>query len=221
MKEFDEQEAFNKASEMGSKATDEDIANVANKMDSMNRGPLKKIWSKVEQLWDAFRSPDTPKLQKAMIIGGLIYMVSPLDLIPDPIPVVGLLDDVSVLLAVFSRVMMLGALVTTGIILAMPRITKETLREKLQNDEQIRGKMPESIKSKMNESSTIDLDDLEGGTEKQAPQTATAKITQVTPNSVTLDIRDAMGNTMFSAIKIESEDIDDEIQEGTEIDFAI
>ena len=100
---YDEEKASNMAESMGKNATEEDIQNVADKMDSMNRGPLAKIWDKVVQLWEAFKDPKTPASIKALIIGGLIYMVSPIDLIPDVIPVLGLTDDVGVIGLVFSQ----------------------------------------------------------------------------------------------------------------------
>ncbi|EOZ97045.1 Protein of unknown function (DUF1232) family [Indibacter alkaliphilus LW1] len=39
-----------------------------------------------------------------LIVLGLLYFVTPIDLIPDFIPVIGYVDDLSVLLAVFSAV---------------------------------------------------------------------------------------------------------------------
>src|SRR5574344_257355 len=41
---------------------------------------------------------------KALIIGALGYMISPLDVIPDAIPIVGLTDDLAVLLYVLKKV---------------------------------------------------------------------------------------------------------------------
>ena len=41
---------------------------------------------------------------KAMIIGALGYMISPLDVIPDAIPIAGLTDDLAVLLFVLKKV---------------------------------------------------------------------------------------------------------------------
>ena len=41
---------------------------------------------------------------KALIIGALGYMISPLDVVPDAIPIVGLTDDLAVLLYVLKMV---------------------------------------------------------------------------------------------------------------------
>ena len=41
---------------------------------------------------------------KAIIVGALGYLVSPLDVIPDAIPIVGLGDDLAVLLYVIGKI---------------------------------------------------------------------------------------------------------------------
>ena len=52
----------------------------------------------VRMVWALLRNPATPKSARALAILGLIYLISPLDLIPDWIPVLGWLDDGIVLL---------------------------------------------------------------------------------------------------------------------------
>ena len=44
-------------------------------------------------LWKLFKHPQTPRAPKLLAIAVLAYAVSPIDLIPDFIPVLGLLDD--------------------------------------------------------------------------------------------------------------------------------
>lgn len=44
-------------------------------------------------LYLAARHPDTPWYAKVFIVGVVAYAVSPIDLIPDFVPVLGLLDD--------------------------------------------------------------------------------------------------------------------------------
>lgn len=45
-------------------------------------------------LWKLFTHPQTPRAAKLVAIAVLAYAVSPIDLIPDFIPVLGLLDEV-------------------------------------------------------------------------------------------------------------------------------
>lgn len=44
-------------------------------------------------LWKLFKHPQTPRAAKLLAIAVIAYAVSPIDLIPDFIPVLGLLDD--------------------------------------------------------------------------------------------------------------------------------
>ena len=48
-------------------------------------------------LWFAARHPETPWLPKALCVFVVAYALSPIDLIPDFIPVLGYLDDVLLL----------------------------------------------------------------------------------------------------------------------------
>ncbi len=48
-------------------------------------------------LWKLFRHPETPRAAKLVAIAVLAYAVSPIDLIPDFIPVLGQLDDLILL----------------------------------------------------------------------------------------------------------------------------
>lgn len=53
--------------------------------------------SDVVTLWFAYRHPQTPRAAKILAILVVAYAFSPIDLIPDFIPVLGLLDDVILL----------------------------------------------------------------------------------------------------------------------------
>lgn len=55
-------------------------------------------------LYYTLQSEKVSKTDKAIIIGALGYMISPLDVIPDAIPIVGLSDDVAVLVFVLRKV---------------------------------------------------------------------------------------------------------------------
>ena len=48
--------------------------------------------------------PKASLVNKAIIIGSLGYLISPIDLIPDWIPIIGLMDDVSALIFVYYRI---------------------------------------------------------------------------------------------------------------------
>ena len=55
-------------------------------------------------LYYTLQSDKVSTANKAMIIGALGYMISPLDVIPDAIPIAGLTDDLAVLLFVLKKV---------------------------------------------------------------------------------------------------------------------
>ena len=55
-------------------------------------------------LYYTLQSDKISKTNKAMIIGALGYMISPLDVVPDAIPIAGLTDDLAVLLFVLKKV---------------------------------------------------------------------------------------------------------------------
>ena len=55
-------------------------------------------------LYYTLQSDKVSTANKALIIGALGYMISPFDGIPDAIPIVGLTDDLAVLLYVLKKV---------------------------------------------------------------------------------------------------------------------
>ena len=55
-------------------------------------------------LYYALQSDKVSVKDKAVIIGALGYLISPLDLIPDAFPIAGLTDDLTVLLYVVKKV---------------------------------------------------------------------------------------------------------------------
>lgn len=61
------------------------IENIKQKVEQLNSG--------IFALWLAYKDPGTPRYAKvfAALVAG--YALSPIDLIPDPIPVIGYLDD--------------------------------------------------------------------------------------------------------------------------------
>ena len=53
-------------------------------------------------VWGLLRDPRTPIGLKGMLAAALAYVVSPVDLIPDVIPIIGQADDLTVLLLVLD-----------------------------------------------------------------------------------------------------------------------
>ena len=63
----------------------------------LRRANAARLATHLLALWKLFRHPETPWLAKLVAVLVLAYAVSPIDLIPDFIPLLGLLDDVILL----------------------------------------------------------------------------------------------------------------------------
>lgn len=72
-------------------------------VNKMNIGPVKKVWKHVQTLWTIVKSDSIPLQQKAMAVGALVYLISPIDAIPDAIPLLGLTDDVAIITMVITQ----------------------------------------------------------------------------------------------------------------------
>jgi Uncharacterized conserved protein len=71
---------------------------------------LKIFRKDVLVLLIAVRNPATPRYIKVLLAAAFVYLISPLDLIPDAIPVVGLMDDMTIVpAAVFGLLNLLPA----------------------------------------------------------------------------------------------------------------
>jgi uncharacterized membrane protein YkvA (DUF1232 family) len=70
----------------------------------MKRGPIKKVWTEVMKLWEAVKDPKSDKAMKALSIGALLYLISPLDVIPDVIPILGLTDDAGIIIYAMTQI---------------------------------------------------------------------------------------------------------------------
>lgn len=64
----------------------------------------KEVIEKALQLYYAMQAPATSTWAKAVIITALGYFISPIDAIPDAIPLIGFADDLGVLAAAIATV---------------------------------------------------------------------------------------------------------------------
>lgn len=73
------------------------------------------LWSKLEKtgkkisfakdvkaLYYYMRDPDVPWYRKSVVVAALIYFISPIDAIPDFVPIIGYLDDMGVIVALLK-----------------------------------------------------------------------------------------------------------------------
>lgn len=75
-----------------------------------NKGSLESIWKELQLLFSLSKDyasgkyTDIPKSAIISVVGALLYFISPIDLVPDFIIGLGLLDDVIVLRFVYKKV---------------------------------------------------------------------------------------------------------------------
>lgn len=65
---------------------------------------IKKVLEKALQLYFILKEKDVPLNIKAIIAIALIYVIFPVDIIPDFIPILGWIDDFIVLIVVLKTV---------------------------------------------------------------------------------------------------------------------
>ncbi|MCZ4225564.1 YkvA family protein [Pedobacter rhodius] len=76
-----------------------------------NKGQLEGVWAKMVLLFAIAKDyvngdyTEIPKRSIIAILGGLIYFLSPIDVVPDFVPVLGFIDDVFVLNLVYKQVL--------------------------------------------------------------------------------------------------------------------
>lgn len=103
MKNKLDKETFQKAQKLfqGFQKNEEEIKE--DKLFRMNKGPITEIWFQVMKLWTVLNNPKSSNVSKTIAIGALLYLISPVDAIPDILPGIGLTDDVSIILYAISQ----------------------------------------------------------------------------------------------------------------------
>lgn len=92
------------------KSKTESLLNTAKIKAENNELPLKEIIEKLQllfeflQAWYGGTYKEMPKGSIIMIIASILYFVSPIDLIPDFLPVIGYVDDAAVIAFAFNQV---------------------------------------------------------------------------------------------------------------------
>ncbi len=110
-----EEEAAEEAKKYSRKVSEDDVADMVGKEDKMkgffkNVEVLKKYWDDVCDVFALLKDrvtgkyTETPWSTIAALTGALLYVLSPLDVIPDFIPLAGFIDDA----AVFGFVLVLS-----------------------------------------------------------------------------------------------------------------
>ncbi len=75
----------------------------ANLWDTLEKVGKKISFAKdVRALWRYMNDGSVSWARKSIVIGALIYFISPIDAIPDLVPVIGYLDDLGVIVAVMK-----------------------------------------------------------------------------------------------------------------------
>ncbi|MCC7169906.1 MAG: DUF1232 domain-containing protein [Planctomycetes bacterium] len=92
-------ESSDRLRQYSSDASANDAQRIGRDLAGMKRGPVARVWADVSALWAMIRDPNAAWSAKAIAIGALLYLVSPIDGVPDLIPIAGLIDDVGVIAA--------------------------------------------------------------------------------------------------------------------------
>lgn len=92
------------------KKTEETIQKALNKA-SANKKDLSGVWVKMQLLFSIAKDyarghyTQIPKRSIIAILGGLVYFLSPVDIIPDFVPFLGFVDDIFILNLVYKQVL--------------------------------------------------------------------------------------------------------------------
>jgi uncharacterized membrane protein YkvA (DUF1232 family) len=106
MAKFTDEQVEEEFAKYSNDVSQDDVSGVLDKEEeilSKVRGPLEKFAQKIKLLFSMVKDyvngsyREVPWVTIAAVVGSLIYIFSPIDLIPDFIPILGLTDDAAVL----------------------------------------------------------------------------------------------------------------------------
>ena len=113
MAEFTEEQAEEEFNRYSRNVTEDDVSGVLDKEEAIlgkAHGPLEQFAQKIRLLFSLVKDyvngsyKEIPWTTIAAVVGSLVYIFSPIDLIPDFIPVAGLMDDAAVLGLCFAGI---------------------------------------------------------------------------------------------------------------------
>ena len=78
------------------------------------RRQIRRIKQEVDYYRHVIADPRTPAISRWLLAAAIAYLISPIDLIPDFIPVIGYLDD----LIIVGGLVLLARLCTPNVVLA-------------------------------------------------------------------------------------------------------
>jgi len=78
--------------------------NLFQSLERIGKKLAKGVIDSVKFLFDAMVDPRTPFEAKAIAISALVYFISPIDIIPDFIPVIGYADDAAAIAAAVASI---------------------------------------------------------------------------------------------------------------------
>jgi len=75
-----------------------------NSIESYKKGPLVEIWDQVVGLFRFTTDPNISSSAKTLAIAAIAYLFLPTDVIPDPTPLIGLIDDAALITITYAQI---------------------------------------------------------------------------------------------------------------------
>ncbi|PQO27714.1 YkvA family protein [Blastopirellula marina] len=92
-------EAYERLNEYAQRASEADVEAIREKIRGMNRGPIRKLWNDVMALWRMITDKNASWVSRSLALGAIVYLITPIDGVPDLLPLIGLSDDAAVIIA--------------------------------------------------------------------------------------------------------------------------